>query len=93
MRQTEELRIKGAAREVISRVQKLKKKGEILAADSIVVGYQLAEGSVLVRQAVETQHEMMIKAIRAPFLPLEGRGEAKVIVREEIMIGSESLRL
>jgi isoleucyl-tRNA synthetase len=42
-RQDEALRIRGVARELVARIQKLKKKGQVSARDPIAIYYQLQE--------------------------------------------------
>lgn len=54
-RQNEELKIKGFSREIINRIQKLKKKAGLKADDEVFVFYSFDEKSENLRKAIETQ--------------------------------------
>lgn len=51
-RQNEELKIKGFAREIINRIQKLKKKAGLKAEDEVFVFYSFDEKSENLRKAI-----------------------------------------
>jgi len=50
--QNEELKIKGFAREIITRVQKLKKKAKISIEDTILIFYKFGEKAKYLNEAV-----------------------------------------
>lgn len=53
IRQNEELKIRGYAREIITRVQKLKKKAHLNADDSIIVFYKFGANAQYLNLAVD----------------------------------------
>ncbi len=52
-RQNEELRIKGFAREIINRIQKLKKKIHLVTEDDVLIFWKFSEKSVNLHAAIE----------------------------------------
>lgn len=52
MRQNEELKIRGFAREIVTRVQKLKKKAKINVEDPILIFYKFGTNAKYLNEAV-----------------------------------------
>jgi hypothetical protein len=53
IRQNEELKIRGYAREIITRVQKLKKKAKINIEDPILIFYHFGENAKYLNEAIK----------------------------------------
>lgn len=82
----ESLAEEGLAREVINRVQRLRKKAELKATDDVAVYYDItADVNGLVAGVLSTQGEAIAKACRGAPLPIASRTQAddKIILKEE----------
>jgi hypothetical protein len=51
-RQSEELKVRGFAREIITRVQKLKKRAKLSTEDSVLIFYRFGANAKYLRLAV-----------------------------------------
>lgn len=71
LRQDEALRLRGFAREIITRVQKLKKKAHLRTEDAVIVFYQFGKEAKHLHAAVESEAKAIANAVKKPFLPLE----------------------
>lgn len=65
-RQNEALKIKGFGREIITRVQKLKKKAKINVEDAIIVFYKFGENSQYLNKAITEELKAILHAIKKP---------------------------
>lgn len=65
-RQNEELRIKGFAREIINRIQKLKKKAGLKAEDEVFIFHNFDAASENLNKAIQTQSETIRNAVKKP---------------------------
>lgn len=94
---TDDLLFEGVAREIINRVQKLKKKAQLIPTDPVVV-YFVADDNSDVRK-VATSHQKFIEStIKSPFLPYDeaaiGADQSKPYSVEELCdIKGVSLKL
>ena len=70
-RQNEELKIKGFAREIINKIQKLKKKAGLKSEDDVFVFYSFNEKSENLRKAIETQSESIKHAVKKPIFSVQ----------------------
>lgn len=70
-RQNEELKVKGFAREIINRIQKLKKKIHLVTEDEVFIFYKFSEKSVNLAQAMDKEYKMIQNAVKKALLPLE----------------------
>ena len=71
MRQDEALKLRGFAREIITRVQKLKKKAHLRTEDAVIVFYRFGKEAKHLNAAVESEAKAIANAVKKPFLPLE----------------------
>ncbi|KAJ3403103.1 isoleucine--tRNA ligase, partial [Chytridiales sp. JEL 0842] len=75
----------GVAREVVNRVQRLRKKAGLVPTDDIKYYMKITndpEGKLA--KAIQGQSEYLMKSLKQEFLPLESRpADAKVIAEEE----------
>ncbi|KAK3103923.1 hypothetical protein FSP39_022930 [Pinctada imbricata] len=80
----------GVAREVINRVQKLRKKAHLVPTDSITVYY---EASSNLDRIVKDFDEYITTSIKQPFLPFPVPANLNVVIQEEMNIKTDSLAL
>lgn len=66
-RQNEELKIRGFAREIITRVQKMKKKAHLQTEDPVVVFYRFGPNAKYLQLAVEKESKTIANAVKKPF--------------------------
>ena len=69
IRQNEELKIKGFAREIINKVQKLKKKSKLLPENPFLIFYRFGESGKYLNLAMEREADAISNAIKKPFVP------------------------
>ncbi len=62
--------MRGFAREIINRVQKLKKKIHLKTDDEVFILWKLSENSVNLRNAMEKETKMIQNAVKKVLLPL-----------------------
>jgi len=67
-RQNEALKIKGYGREIITRVQKLKKKAHLNTEDPVLVFYRFGENANYLNLAVDKEAKAISAAVKKPFL-------------------------
>ena len=63
--------MRGFAREIITRVQKLKKKAHLRTEDPVIVFYKFGKEAKHLNAAVESEAKAIANAVKKPFLPLE----------------------
>jgi isoleucyl-tRNA synthetase len=70
-KQNEELKVRGFAREIITRVQKLKKKVHLSTEDAVLIFYRFGANAKYLRFAVENEGKAIAAAVKKPFLPAD----------------------
>ncbi|BGP16782.1 hypothetical protein JCM10213_002176 [Rhodosporidiobolus nylandii] len=90
-----ELEQEGTAREVINRVQRLRKKAGLVATDDIDVFYSFAEGvGAELEQIIEASGEVIRKVLKkSPRPRREFGGDREVVIEEEQEVGEEKVTL
>ncbi|KAN0064625.1 isoleucine--tRNA ligase [Thecaphora frezii] len=90
-----ELQSEGTAREVINRIQRLRKKAGLVATDEVDAFYSFAEGSgAALAECIESQAETFVKTLRRRPLPVsERKADAKIIAEEEQEVGDDKFML
>lgn len=79
-----ELEAEGTAREVVNRVQRLRKKAGLVATDEIDVFYRFTEGmGEALLEAVESCKDMVVRVLKKMPRPDSERTEDRVVVEEE----------
>lgn len=68
---TEELLYEGVAREIINRIQKLKKKTQLIPTDPVVVYYEISDKNSDLSKVAKSHQEFIEGVIKSPFLPLD----------------------
>lgn len=66
---TEELLFEGVAREIINRIQKLKKKAQLIPTDPVVVYYEISDTKSDLSKVAKSHQEFIEGVIKSPFLP------------------------
>lgn len=81
-----ELQQEGLAREVINRVQKLRKQAGLQATEDVVMEYTIKEDSVGLKQAIKSNEDLFIKTLRSNIVESDasnGSDTDRVIATEE----------
>ncbi|XP_063703466.1 isoleucine--tRNA ligase, cytoplasmic-like [Culicoides brevitarsis] len=88
MQPSQELVDEGLARELINRVQKLKKKGGLFPTDPVVVFFDVKEKASDVAKVGKSYKEFIETAIKSQFLPYSDDAKTKQVLVE----GTEDLK-
>ena len=90
-----ELQAEGTAREVINRIQRLRKKAGLVATDEVDAFYSFEQGvGQALAECIEKQSETFVKVLRRAPLPVAERKEgAKIIAEEEQEVGEDKFVL
>ncbi|XP_063707236.1 isoleucine--tRNA ligase, cytoplasmic-like [Culicoides brevitarsis] len=88
MQPSQELVDEGLARELINRVQKLKKKGGLFPTDPVVVFFDVKEKTSDVAKVGKSYKEFIETAIKSQFLPYSDDAKTKQVLVE----GTEDLK-
>ncbi|XP_078470570.1 isoleucine--tRNA ligase, cytoplasmic isoform X1 [Lampetra planeri] len=83
----------GVAREVINRIQKLRKKAHLVPSDEISVYYAVGPGGDYLAGVVERHREFVCTTIKAPLLPFPVRAGAERIIEESMQLKGSDLQL
>ncbi|RWS30922.1 isoleucine--tRNA ligase: cytoplasmic-like protein [Leptotrombidium deliense] len=82
----------GIAREVINRIQKLRKKAHLVPTDPISVYYDIENGDDLTR-IIKSQKSFIINALKAPLETFPVPGNKNVIIEECQQLKGATLRM
>ncbi len=63
--------MRGFAREIITRVQKLKKRAKLSTEDAVLIFYRFGANAKYLRLAVEHEGKAIATAVKKPFLNVE----------------------
>lgn len=80
-----ELEQEGLAREVINRVQRLRKKANLLPTDNVLMYYQFTKdvGEAL-ESVIKTQEDVIVKVLKKPLYSVSEKvANAEVLAEEE----------
>ncbi|KAG7138029.1 Isoleucine--tRNA ligase like protein [Verticillium longisporum] len=91
----QDLVYEGLAREVINRVQRMRKKAGLVPTDEVHMQYGVVANpeSTDVDAVLESKEELFVNALRGKLEPLEGASGESVILEEEQAIGELRLML
>lgn len=84
MTPNQELVDEGTAREIINRVQKLKKKAQLIPTDPVIVYYHINKPDSDVKRVASTHKEFVQTAIKSPFLQQDDTTDKKEVLIEEM---------
>lgn len=91
----EELQAEGTARELVNRVQRLRKKAGLQATDEVDAFYSFQAGmGQALQECFEAQGDFFQKSLRRKPMPVKERpADAKIITEEEQQVGDDSFLL
>ncbi|MBN3308685.1 SYIC protein, partial [Amia calva] len=83
----------GVAREVINRIQKLRKKGRLVPSDEITVYYSCTPATEYLDKVVQAHTEFILATIKAPLKAYPVPKNASVIIQEKTQLKGSDLEL
>uniref|UniRef100_A0A3Q3AFX2 isoleucine--tRNA ligase n=1 Tax=Kryptolebias marmoratus TaxID=37003 RepID=A0A3Q3AFX2_KRYMA len=83
----------GVAREVINRIQKLRKKGHLVPSDEITVYYRCQPEGEYLASVVHAHTDFILATTKAPLLPFPVPDTASVIIKEKTQLKGSDLEL
>ncbi|XP_056128983.1 isoleucine--tRNA ligase, cytoplasmic isoform X2 [Lampris incognitus] len=83
----------GVAREVINRIQKLRKKGHLVPSDEIRVYYRCQPAGEYLDDVIRAHTDFILATTKAPLLPYPVPKNASVIVEEKTQLKGSDLEL
>lgn len=83
----------GVAREVINRIQKLRKKGHLVPSDEITVYYRSQPEGEYLASVIQAHTDFILATTKAPLLPFPVPKTASVIIEEKTQLKGSDLEL
>lgn len=83
----------GVAREVINRIQKLRKKGHLVPSDEITVYYRSQPEGEYLDSVIKAHTDFILATTKAPLLPFPVPKTASVIIDEKTQLKGSDLEL
>ncbi|XP_031735642.1 isoleucine--tRNA ligase, cytoplasmic-like [Anarrhichthys ocellatus] len=83
----------GVAREVINRIQKLRKKGHLVPSDEIAVYYRCQPEGQYLGSVIQAHTDFILATTKAPLLPFPIPKTASVIIEEKTRLKGSDLEL
>jgi len=83
----------GVAREVINRIQKLRKKCNLVPTDEITVYYKAKSEGKYLNNVIESHTEFIFATIKAPLKPYPVPMSDKVLIQEETQLKGSDLEI
>ncbi|XP_074499398.1 isoleucine--tRNA ligase, cytoplasmic [Sebastes fasciatus] len=83
----------GVAREVINRIQKLRKKGHLVPSDEITVYYRCQPEGEYLGSVIQAHTDFILATTKAPMLPFPVPKTASVIIEEKTQLKGSDLEL
>ncbi|XP_034724787.1 isoleucine--tRNA ligase, cytoplasmic [Etheostoma cragini] len=83
----------GVAREVINRIQKLRKKGHLVPSDEITVYYRCHPEGEYLGSVIQAHTDFILATTKAPLLPFPVSKTASVIIEEKTQLKGSDLEL
>ncbi|CAK9440027.1 uncharacterized protein LODBEIA_P41270 [Lodderomyces beijingensis] len=87
-----ELESEGLAREILNRIQRLRKKAGLQSTDDIIVAYKLIQDKMNFKDCVSANEELILKTTKFPLKEVDG-DEDDVVVTEEQTINDTVFNL
>jgi isoleucyl-tRNA synthetase len=88
-----ELQSEGLARELINRIQRLRKKAALNTTDEVQVEYSLVKDTIDFASIVKTESEILLKSTKRPITEYSEADDSKVIIDEEQNINDTIFKL
>lgn len=83
----------GVAREVINRIQKLRKKGHLVPSDEITVHYRCQPEGEYLDSVIQAHTDFILATTKAPLLPFPVPKTASIIIEEKTQLKGSDLEL
>lgn len=83
----------GVAREVINRIQKLRKKGHLVPSDEITVYYRSQPEGEYLDSVIQAHTNFILATTKAPLLPFPVPKTASIIIEEKTQLKGSDLEL
>ncbi|KAM5148749.1 isoleucine--tRNA ligase, cytoplasmic isoform 2-T7 [Mantella aurantiaca] len=83
----------GVAREVINRIQKLRKKGNLVPTDEITIYYQASPAGQYLQSVIEQHTDFILATVKSPLLPYPVSSSAGVIIKEKTQLKGSDLEI
>ncbi|KAF3856127.1 hypothetical protein F7725_016850 [Dissostichus mawsoni] len=83
----------GVAREVINRIQKLRKKGHLVPSDEITVYYRCQPEGQYLGSVIQAHTDFILATTKAPMMPFPVPKNATVIIEEKTQLKGSDLEL
>uniref|UniRef100_A0A673ME19 Isoleucine--tRNA ligase, cytoplasmic n=1 Tax=Sinocyclocheilus rhinocerous TaxID=307959 RepID=A0A673ME19_9TELE len=83
----------GVAREVINRIQKLRKKGHLVPSDEITVYYSSQPAGEYLDKVIQAHTDFILATTKAPLKPYPVAQNASVIVQEKTQLKGSDLEI
>ncbi|CAN9512100.1 unnamed protein product [Ophioblennius macclurei] len=83
----------GVAREVINRIQKLRKKGHLVPSDEIMVYYRCQPEGEYLDSVIQAHKDFILATTKAPLLPFPVPKSANTIIEEKTQLKTSDLEL
>ncbi|KAI5733383.1 hypothetical protein M8J76_011262 [Diaphorina citri] len=84
----------GVAREIVNRVQKLRKKAHLVPSDAVTVYYSVSPSEAELGRVATEFNEFITSTIRAPFVLLQGGGvDEKIVIEDSQQLKGSNLKL
>lgn len=90
---TDDLMEEGVAREIITRVQKLKKKAQLVPTDSVIVLYEVNSTDNIVTKVAKSHNDFIQATIKSPFIPYRREDVQKVVITESFDLKDVQLKI
>lgn len=88
-----ELQSEGLARELINRIQRLRKKAGLNATDEVLVEYNVLKDTINFESVVKDNSDLLVKCTKNPLSSFTSASEASVIIDEEQSINDTTFNL
>jgi isoleucyl-tRNA synthetase len=88
-----ELKTEGLARELLNRIQRLRKKGGLEATDDVIVQYELVKDTIDFENVVCTHKDLLDKTLRGSLEPFSESSKEIVVDKEEQVINDTIFNL
>lgn len=83
----------GVAREVINRIQKLRKKGNLVPTDEITIYYQSQPVGDYLQSVIEKHTEFILATVKSPLKPYPVPTSSTVIIKEKTQLKGSDLEI
>lgn len=87
-----ELKTEGLARELVNRIQRLRKKGGLDATDDVLVQYKIIKDTIEFEDIIKTHKDLLVKAVRSEIQPFSETSN-EIVADEEQSINDTIFNL